>query len=204
MVSRIRWALCVAFVAFSATADAGKFNKKLNVGDAAPKWSDLVGADEKRHSLADYDARFLVLVFTCNKCPIASAYEDRLNRLAQDNRWEQAKVVAINCGRGKAESVSSMQQRVAKAGLKFDYLKDDDLKTAKAYGARATPTVFVLNSDRKIIYMGAIDDNWESEKAVEHAYLQNALSAAIDGKTLEVQETLATGCAIPYANDEDE
>lgn len=203
MALRIGWAFWFVFVALTTAADAGKFNKKLNLGDAAPKWSDLVGTDEKKHSLGDYDAKHLVLVFTCNKCPVASAYEERLNRLATDKRFDEVKLIAINCGRGKAESLANMQQRVAKAGLKFDYLKDDDLQTAKTYGARATPTVFVLNAERKIVYMGAIDDSWEAEEAVEHAYLQDAVSAVIAGKRPEVQETLATGCAIPYANDDE-
>ncbi len=182
---------------------AGKFNKKLSVGDAAPGWEKLVGTDQKEHALADYQSKLLVVVFTCNQCPVASGYEDRVNHLAANFKDRGVGVVAINVNRGKGESLEKMAQRAQKRKFQFDYLKDESQASAKAYGARTTPTVFLLNQDRKIMYMGAFDDSWEAEEAVEHHYLLDAVNAVLAGKKPEVTESQATGCGIPYHKDED-
>jgi peroxiredoxin len=200
----IRWLAILAVMTGSvAIAQAGKFNKKLSVGDTAPAWSDLAGIDGKRHSVKDYDSKLLVVVFTCNQCPVASEYQDRLNTLAKDYKNRGVSVVAINANRGKGESLEKMAKRAEKESFAFDYLKDETQASAKAYGARTTPTVFLLDAERKIAYMGAVDDNWQAEKAVEHHYLLDAIQAVLDGKKPDVRETLATGCAISFREDDD-
>lgn len=199
-----RWCLCVAALAALATAsEAGKFNKKLSIGDKAPEWSGLAGVDGKPHALADYKSDLLVVVFTCNRCPVAAGYHDRLNRLAETYRDRGVSVVAINVNPGKAESLEKMASRAQEKKFAFDYLKDESQASAKAYGARATPTVFLLNAAREVVYMGAVDDNWEAEAAVEHHYLQDAVDALLAGRQPEISETRATGCGIPYGKDDE-
>ena len=190
-------------VLLSTTAWAGKFNKKLSVGDAAPAWQSLKGVDQQDHALADYNAKLLVIVFTCNQCPIASGYEARLNALVRNYRDQGLQIVAINVNRGKNESLERMAKRAKVQALEFDYLKDDSQASAKDYGARTTPSVFLLNQERKIVYMGAIDDNWEAEEAVEHHYLKDAIQAVLAGKSPEVSESRAVGCGIPYGQDDE-
>ena len=95
MLVAIAVAAVAALAAGGCYADNSK--NKLNIGDAAPVWSDLPGTDDQKHSLADYkDVKLLVLVFTTNHCPVARAYEDRLIALERDYRPKGAKVVAVN------------------------------------------------------------------------------------------------------------
>jgi peroxiredoxin len=202
-MKRSVWCL-LALAALWSAAEGGKFNKKLNVGDPAPVWSALPGVDGKAHSLSDYDSRLLVVVFTCNRCPIAVAYQDRLNRIAADYKDKGVRLVAINVNSGKAESLEKMSARAKEKKFAFDYLKDEGQSSAKAYGARTTPTVFLLNQERKVAYMGAVDDNWEAEAAVERPYLREAIDALLAGNLPEVGETLATGCGIPFHKDDEE
>lgn len=203
MACRISLTLFICLGALTATAHAGKFNKKLSVGDAAPKWSELMGTDDKPHSLDNYDSGLLLVIFTCNQCPIAQGYQDRVVRIATDYKQRDVSVVAINPNRGKAETLEKMKKRTKDAGLPYDYLKDESQAAAKAYGARVTPTAFLVNADRKIIYMGAIDDNWQAVEAVEHRYLVDAMNSALSGKSPDIAETLATGCAISYLADDE-
>lgn len=183
--------------------EAGKFNKKLKIGDAAPDWSKLAGTDETEHSLADYKSNLLVIIFTCNRCPVAQSYEERFARLAADFEDKGVSVVAINVNGGKAESLENMKTRAKEHGIGFDYLKDASQESAKAYGARTTPTVFLLDRDRKVIYMGAFDDNWQAEAAVERHYLIDAVTASLAGKKIDMAETLSPGCGIPYHGEEE-
>src|SRR5690606_30721430 len=87
----------VLFVLFAAGASAAKFNKKVDVGQAAPAWKELTGTDGKTHSLGDYkDAKVLVVVFTCNHCPVAQAYEERMKSLVKDYGKKGVSLVAIS------------------------------------------------------------------------------------------------------------
>ena len=191
-------ALAVACAAGSAYG-AGKFNKVLGVGDAAPDWADVAGVDGANHSLKDYkDAKVVVQIFTCNKCPVAIAYEDRLVEIARDYKDKGVKLVAINCNNADADKLPKMKERATAKGFTFDYLYDPGQKSGKAFGAKVTPEVFVLDANRKIVYMGKIDDSWESPSDVKKAYLRDAIEAALAGKAPEVTETKAEGCGIGY------
>jgi peroxiredoxin len=186
----------VACAAGSAFA-AGKFNKVLGVGDAAPDWAEVAGIDGSNHSLKDYkDAKVVVQIFTCNECPVAVAYEDRLVEIARDYKDKGVKLVAINCR--DSEKLPKMKERSVAKGFTFDYLSDPSQKAGRAYGAKVTPEVFVLDANRKVVYMGAIDDNWESASDVKKAYLRDAIEAALAGKAPEVTEMKAMGCLITY------
>ncbi len=192
-------AVAVACVAAGSAFAAGKFNKVIGVGDAAPDWTEVGGVDGAKHSLKDYkDAKVVVQVFTCNKCPVAVAYEDRLVEIARDYKDKGVKLVAINCNNADADKLPKMKERATAKGFNFDYLYDSGQASGRAYGAKVTPEVFVLDANRKVIYMGAIDDNWQAADGVKKAYLRDAIDAALAGKAPEITETKAQGCGIGY------
>jgi peroxiredoxin len=203
----IRSAAFALLLALAGPAPAGKFNKTLSVGDAAPTWENLAGTDGKTHSLADLkDKDVVVVVFTCNSCPVAEGYEDRIIAFAKAHAGPDAKVglVAINVNTAKDDALPAMTQRAKKKKLPYPYLFDPSQEVARKYGANYTPEFFVLNKERKVVYQGAMDDK-SNAAAVKVKYLEPAVSAALDGKPAATAETsAAAGCRIRFNKKEDE
>jgi hypothetical protein len=184
---------------FGNLAHAGKFNKAVSVGDVGKPFTGLVGTDDKPHSLAEFcDGKGVVLVFTCNHCPVASAYEERLLTLARDFQPHGIRFVAVSCGKGEADELPAMKARAAERKYPFAYLYDPSQQTGRDYGARVTPEVYVMRPDRTITYLGTIDDSWNDASQVKHAYLREALTALLAGRDPETTETRPRGCPIPY------
>ena len=170
----------------------------LAIGQPGPDFAGLPGIDDKPHGLADYkDAKLVVLVFTCNHCPVATAYEDRLVALQKDYGPKGVQVVAVNVNNIPADRLDEMKQRAKQKGFDFPYLYDATQKTGHAYGAKVTPHVFVLDKDRKVAYMGAVDDNQQVEQVKTH-YLREALDALLAGKRPPKEVTQQFGCSIKY------
>jgi peroxiredoxin len=205
--------ICSALVHFgllagSTPSAAGEFNEVLSPGSPAPAWVDLPGVDGKKHSLADLKATpVVVVVFTCNSCPVATEYEDRLLALAKTyatgaEAGPEAKValVAINVNKVKEDSLPNMKARAEKKGFTFPYLFDETQKIAKAYGANFTPEFFVLSPDRRVVYQGAFDDAGNPAE-VKHHYVVQAIEAALAGQPIKPAETLARGCRIRYTRE---
>ncbi|HEX4130164.1 MAG TPA: thioredoxin family protein [Pirellulales bacterium] len=195
--------LFAALISFVHPAHAGQFNPVLNIGDAAPAWSNLPGTDGKSHSLADLkDKDAVVVVFTCNSCPVAADYEDRIIAMAKKFADPQGKaaVVAINVNKIPEDSLEKMRERAEAKGFPFPYLFDESQKIAKDYGATFTPEFFVLNRERKIVYMGGMDDN-SNPAEVKTNYLDAGIEAAIAGSKPATTETVARGCMIRYARE---
>jgi peroxiredoxin len=191
----------LTFVA--APALAGKYNAVLNIGDPAPAWEKLEGVDGKRHSLADLgDKPVVVVVFTCNSCPVATDYEDRILAFTKKYAGPAGKValVAINVNRVPEDLPPKMRERAEAKGFDFPYLYDETQKVGRAYGAAFTPEFFVLGKDRKVVYMGGMDDSSNAEM-VKTNYLEPAVEAALAGKSPEAPEAPAIGCRIRYARE---
>ncbi|MBI1314046.1 redoxin domain-containing protein [bacterium] len=177
---------------------AAKFNRVLNVGDKAPAWRDLPGADGKRHSLeALKQFDIVVVVFFCNHCPVAKAYEERLLKLAAETRKQSVQFVLLSVSRFEADRLEEMTRRVNEKKYPFPYLQDQSQQLGRKYGAYATPQVFVLDRERKIAYMGAIDDSMFPDEVTEQ-YLSDAISAVLKKQDPEVQESKPIGCHIEY------
>ncbi len=179
---------------------AGEYNPVLNIGDKAPKWSKLPGVDGKKHSLSDLKKKDVVVVaFTCNSCPYAVDYEDRLVAFAKSHAATDSKValVAINVNKVPEDLPDEMKKRAQAKGFTFPYLFDESQEIAKEFGAGATPEFFVLNRDRKIVYMGAMDDS-PTPRKVTRQYVVQAVEAALAGEPLEVKETVPIGCRIRF------
>jgi peroxiredoxin len=195
--------LASLLAAAAAPAIAGKYNDVLSVGDPAPAWKDLVGVDGKTHSLADLaDKDVVVVVFTCNSCPVATDYEDRIIAFAKKfaGRASKTAVVAINVNTIAEDRLAKMKERAEAKGFDFPYLYDETQKIGKAYGAGFTPEFFVLNRQRQVVYLGGMDDN-SNPSAVKMNYLEPAVAAALDGKPPETAEAPAIGCRIRYARE---
>lgn len=180
---------------------AGKYNKAVSIGDAAPEFKSLQDADGKTYSLADYkDKDVVVVAFSCNTCPTAVDYEDRVIALAK-KFGDKCAVVMINANKVEGDLLPQLGEKAKKKGFNFPYLHDDDAQsTAKAYGATFTPEFFVLNKQRKIVYMGAFDDKTKPEE-VKAEYVADAVTAALAGKEPAVTETVARGCTVRYVRD---
>jgi len=184
-------------------AVAGTYNKQLSIGDAAPAWTDLPGADGEKHSLADLAQRdVLVICFTCNTCPYAVDYEDRLIALAKKFAAEgnRCGLVAINANKVKDDLLPAMQERAKAKGFNFPYVHDETQQVARSYGATFTPEFVVLNKDRKVVYLGAMDDSPDGSKITKR-YVEDAVAAALAGRKPEISETPAVGCAVRYVRE---
>lgn len=196
-MSRLLSAFLIALsLGFASPALAGKYNDVLSVGDKVPEFEPLPAVDGTKKSLADFDAKVLVVVFTCNSCPIAQDYEDRIVAFAEQHTGDVA-VVAINPNKVPADSLEKMKQRAEEKKFPFAYLQDETQAVAKSFGAYATPEFYVLSPERTILYMGAMDDSSEPTR-VKKQYLEPAVVAALEGKTPETTETYAHGCKIRY------
>lgn len=178
---------------------AGKYNPVLKIGDAAPDWSELEGIDGKQHALKDLaDKKVVVICFTCNTCEYAVDVEERLVALAKKFADEggQAALVAINPNQIEADSLEAMQERAKEQSFSFLYVHDGPKQSVtKAYGATYTPEFIVLDKNRKVVYLGALDDSPEG-KDVTIRYVEDAVAAALAGKTPKTAETPAIGCAV--------
>ena len=197
MARQRKVAAVLAVVLLLAVAGRG-LAEGVKVGDAAPKWSDIVGVDDKKHGLDEYaKAKLLVLVVTCNHCPVAVAYEDRLIELQKDYRKQRVRVVAVNVNNLDADKLEPMKKRAEEKKFNFPYLYDPTQKIGHDYGATVTPHVFVLDPARKVAYIGAVDDNNDPEK-VKVKYLRDALDSLLKGEKPPKAETTARGCSVKY------
>jgi peroxiredoxin len=201
IVSLINFSLLLISTTTTA-AGPGKFNKVLAPGDRAPAWENLEGTDGKKHSLADLKAKDLVVVvFTCNSCPVAEAYEPRIIDFAEkfaSKPESRVAVVAINVNTNKDDALPAMKVRAEKRKFNFTYLYDPSQEIARKYGAMFTPEFFVLDKDRKVVYSGAID-NRAPPGEPRAVYLAPAVEAALAGKKVEMSETsAAAGCKIKF------
>lgn len=172
------------------------------IGDIATDFS-LKNVDGKMVSLKNMkDAKGYIVVFTCNHCPYAVAYEDRIIALDKKFRKLGYPVIAINPNnpeKQKDDSFAKMQERANEKKFSFPYLLDEGQKIYPQYGATKTPHVYVLQKTKQgnvVKYIGAIDDNYEDEAAVKQKYVENAVNALLKGKDVPVKETKAIGCSI--------
>jgi len=182
----------------------------LELGSPAPDFS-LPGVDGKTYSLNDFaQSKILAMVFTCNHCPTAIAYEERLKKIAEEYGPKGVAIVAINPNNARAvrldelgytdlgDSLEEMKIRAAHKKFNFPYIDDGDKQDlSKACGVKATPHVFIFDADRKLRYSGRIDDN-EREEYAKVPDMRNALDALLAGKEVEVKQTKAMGCSTKW------
>lgn len=175
------------------------------VGDYANDF-DLPNVDGKSVSMADYkDAKGFIVVFTCNTCPYAKAYESRIIDLDKKYASKGFPVIAINPNditKQPGDTMDEMKKRSDKQGYSFPYLRDDSQDVAKAFGATKTPHVYVLNKESadkyKVEFIGAIDDSPNDAGDVSETYVEDAIDALLSGGKPSVTEKRAIGCTIKW------
>ena len=184
-----RMFLALSIVALAAPA----FAAELEIGAHAPEFKALPGVDGKEISLSDLkDQKVVVVCFTCNRCPVAVAYEDRFVEFQKKYASKGVKFVAINANR-RTEDIAVMKTRAEEKGFNFPYVFDASGKLATEYGARVTPHIFVLDQSRRVAYVGAFDD--DQEKPSKH-FVADAVDALLAGKKVETTKSKAFGCGI--------
>lgn len=173
----------------------------LKVGDKAIPFK-LPGTDGRTHSLADYaDKEAVALVFTCNHCPYARAWEERIVQAQSDYAGKGVQVLAINANdasRYPDDGFEAMKKRAEEKGFGFPYLWDESQEVARAYGAERTPEVFLFDKDGVLRYHGTVDDDYEDPASVKNAYFRDALDAVLAGRDPKVSETRPVGCTIKW------
>jgi peroxiredoxin len=193
-----------AFVAILSLSSFStiKEGNGYQIGDIATDFK-LPNVDGKMISLADYkDAKGFIVIFTCNTCPYAKAYEDRIIELDKKYAAKHYPVIAIMPNNPKVKPGDNMEAMKAGAKQKafpFPYLMDDGQKIYPQYGATKTPHVYVLQKTKngnEVKYIGAIDDNHQDAKAVKTKYVEDAVDALLAGKEIKVTQTKALGCSI--------
>jgi peroxiredoxin len=190
--------MSLLFMAFSSQPVDGGYK----VGDIATDFS-LENIDGKMVSLSDFkEAKGFILIFTCNTCPYAVAYEDRIVALDQKYASKGYPVIAVmpnDPDVQPGDSMDAMKQRAKAKGFTFPYLMDKGQKVYPQYGATKTPHVYLLQKTEKgneVKYIGAIDDNYRDASAVTEKYVENAVDALLKNETVKVTETRAIGCTI--------
>ncbi len=205
----LRTGLMVLLTAALASAAPEGF-QTLKIGDQAPDFA-LPGVDGQTHRLSDFaQAKVLLVVFTCNHCPTAQAYEPRLMQLHADYKDRGVAVVAISPNDDQAlrldelgypdvgDSFEDMKVRAEERGFTFPYLYDGDTqKVSLAYGVVATPQVFLFDAERKLRYVGRIDDSDVREVTSHDA--RNALEAVLAGRSVPVEQTRTFGCSTKWS-----
>jgi peroxiredoxin len=183
----------------------------LSIGESAPAFS-LKGIDGKTYALEDFkEAKVLTIIFSANHCPTAQAYEERMKELSSQYTRDKMQVVAISSNHPGAvcleelgytdlgDSFEDMKIRARDKGYNFPYLYDgDEQSTALAYGAKATPHVFIFDQDRKLRYSGRIDDMEDPYMAPSQSDARNAIDALLAGNAVEVETTKAFGCSMKW------
>lgn len=171
----------------------------LKIGDKAPDFN-LLNVTGEMVSLSNYeDVHGYIVIFTCNHCPYAVKYEDRIIALHNTYASQVYPVVAINPNDPSVQpedSYEAMKVRAEEKSFPFAYLFDDGQKVYPKYGATRTPHVFLLNSERMVQYIGAIDDNYSSAANVSERYLEEAIASLERGETPNPSLTKAIGCTI--------
>ena len=175
--------------------------KKMRTGDPAPPFR-LQGTDGRLHELSDLsEKRLLLVVFSCNHCPYAQAWEGRLVEIGREFGPKGLGMVTINPNETEHypdDRMERMVQRARDHGYPFPYLRDDAQEVARTYGALVTPHAFLFDSARRLIFQGRVDDNHQDPSKVQHPYLREAIVAGLAGRPVPTPVTSVLGCSVKW------
>jgi thioredoxin-related protein len=176
-------------------------SNQLAIGEKA-KYTDvkMPGVTDAYLSLDDLkQENGLVVIFSCNTCPFVRAWEDRYNGIWELAAQNKVGMVLLNSNytkRAGDDSLEAMKEHAAGKDYKMPYLMDQESLIANAWGGQTTPHVFFFDKDFRLVYKGAIDDNYKSAADVTKAYLKDAIVSLAAGKPIPVSETKPLGCSI--------
>lgn len=190
------------FISFILIFISGFVFSQYKVGDTATDFK-LKNIDNTYVSLIDFkDAKGFIVIFTCNHCPYAKAYEDRIIALDKKFKSQGYPVIAINPNDPDVQPQDSfveMQKRASEKGFTFPYLIDEGQKIFPQYSATKTPHVFLLKKEEGknvVKYIGAIDNNYENPDDVSEHFVENAVNALLKNQEILKNYTVAIGCSI--------
>jgi thiol-disulfide isomerase/thioredoxin len=195
--------MIVAMMAATACAQEQLSNgakEQIAIGAKAPAFSLVNAVDGSTVAMKADDGRLKVVVFTCNQCPYAKAFESRIIDIAKRFNEKGVRFYAVNPNddaKYSEESLASMKARAVEKGYPFPYLKDGDSSIARAYGARVTPHVFLVDGAGTIRYRGYVDDSAKPEER-KTTGLTDALNALLNGREIATNDTRAFGCTIKW------
>lgn len=187
---------------FAAVLTTDSVDNGYDIGDIATDFN-LENIDGKFVSLSNFNnAKGFIIVFTCNTCPYAVLYEDRIEALNKKYASQGYPLIAImpnNVQTKPGDSMKSMKQRAIDKGFTFPYLMDAGQKIYPQYGATKTPHVYILESTTRgpvVRYIGGIDDNYKDATLVKTNYVEDAIEALKKGNLINQTTTKAIGCSI--------
>lgn len=177
--------------------------EELDIGDPMPeKETEMKNIDGKMLTLKEIAGeKGTLVIFTCRHCPFAQALQERMVKIGNEYKKKDVGVVFVNSNdpeKYSRDGFESMREQARKNNYKFPYVMDTTSGVAKAFGALRTPEAFLFDSEKKLVYHGAIDDNARNPEKVEKQYLRNALEALLSGEEIPKQKTGSIGCGIKF------
>lgn len=201
-VLKLMLLLTVVFGFWAFTKSSENIDNGYKIGDEVTDFR-LENIDGKMVSMENFkDAKGFIITFTCNTCPYAVAYEDRIEALNKAYAKKGYPVIAImpnNIEVKPGDNMEAMQERAKEKGFTFPYLMDEDQNVYPRFGATKTPHIYVVEKTKEgrfVRYIGAIDDNYQDAEAVKNKYVEDAINALLNGKPVKVTVTKAIGCSI--------
>ncbi|WP_372772466.1 thioredoxin family protein [Mangrovibacterium sp.] len=191
------FAICFLLIAGLAVAEVNQ----LKLGDKAPHTDvKMTGTTGENFSMLDLKKENgLVVIFSCNTCPFVIAWEDRYNGIAEWANNNNVGLVMLNSNymkRSGDDSLEAMKKHASEKNYNFPYLVDKESLVANAFGGQTTPHVFLFDRDFKLVFKGAIDDNFKNASEVKQNYLKDAITSLAKGEPIVTAETKPIGCSI--------
>lgn len=187
----------------AALVPSPSFSKPLALGAKAPAATvKMKNVDGREHTIASVaGSKGTLVIFTCNACPWAKAWEERIVALGNAATRQGIGVIAINPNDPSVQEEDAfevMQQRAEQRGMAFPYVVDATSGVARAFGATRTPEAFLFDAKGRLVYHGAVDDNARAPSDVKERWLENAVNAVAAGRKVTTRETRAFGCSIKF------
>ena len=177
------------------------YSTMVPLGTAAIDFK-LPGIDGVKYSLDTFvDSKVLVIIFMCNHCPYVKAVIQRLIDLQEDTLSQGVRLVGINCNDAQKypdDSFENMQKVATEWGMNFSYLFDESQTVAKKYDAVCTPDIYVYGKEKKLLYRGRMDDNWENVEQVTQRDLKQAVDCILAGQEVPAKQVPSMGCSIKW------
>ena len=195
------YTILVLFILIGNNNSFAQKNSSLELGSIIPMSKELmINVNDEKMSLDNnINENGLLVVFSCNTCPFVVMWEDRYKQLEKICKSNKVGMVYINSNEAKRDgddSKKAMKNYAKSMGYTFPYLIDQNSNVANAFGAKTTPHTYLFDKNKKLVYKGAIDDNFRDKLQVKETYLLDAIEQMVSGVDIKIKETNAKGCSI--------